>query len=301
MDRFELQEMTLHGHRIAYRAGGSGPVLVLVHGITSTSRTWERVFPLLARNFTVIAPDLLGHGQSAKPRGDYSLGAYASGVRDLLVALGHEHATFVGHSLGGGVAMQLAYQFPERCERLVLVGSGGLGREVSVLLRAATLPGSDVVLPLLVNQYLLDAGRLAGSLLGRLGLRAGTDMAEIARGHASLADRDARAAFVHTLRAIVDAGGQRVDARDRLYLAEHVPFLIVWGEHDSIIPVAHGRDAHALVPSSRLEVFERSGHFPHVDEPTRFIELIEDFVATTAPAAVEPEQWRELLRVGRAA
>ncbi|HST41985.1 MAG TPA: alpha/beta fold hydrolase [Conexibacter sp.] len=301
MDRFELQEMTLHGHRIAFRAGGSGPVLVLVHGITSTSRTWERVFPLLARNFTVIAPDLLGHGQSAKPRGDYSLGAYASGVRDLLVALGHEHATFVGHSLGGGVAMQLAYQFPERCERLVLVGSGGLGRDVSVLLRAATLPGSDVVLPLLVNHYLLDAGRLAGSLLGRLGLRAGTDVAEMARGHASLADRDARAAFVHTLRAIVDAGGQRVDARDRLYLAEHVPFLIVWGEHDSIIPAAHGRDAHALVPSSRLEIFERSGHFPHVDEPTRFIELLEDFVATTAPAAVEPEQWRELLRVGRAA
>jgi pimeloyl-ACP methyl ester carboxylesterase len=301
MDRFALQEMTLHGHRIAYRAGGSGPVLVLVHGITSTSSTWEQVLPLLARRFTVIAPDLLGHGRSAKPRGDYSLGAYASGVRDLLVALGHERATFVGHSLGGGVAMQLAYQFPERCERLVLVASGGLGREVSVLLRAATLPGSDVVLPLLVNRHLLDAGRLVGSLLGRLGLRAGTDMAEIARGHASLADRDARAAFVHTLRAIVDAGGQRVDARDRLYLAEHVPFLIVWGEHDSVIPVAHGREAHALVPSSRLLVFERSGHFPQLDEPTRFIEAIEEFVATTAPAEVAPEQWRELLRVGRAA
>ncbi|MDO8186393.1 alpha/beta fold hydrolase [Conexibacter sp. JD483] len=301
MDRFELQEMTLHGHRIAFRAGGSGPVLVLVHGITSTSRTWERVFPLLTRHFTVIAPDLLGHGQSAKPRGDYSLGAYASGVRDLLVALGHERATFVGHSLGGGVAMQLAYQFPERCERLVLVASGGLGREVSVLLRAATLPGSDVVLPLLVNHYLLDAGRFVGSLLGRLGLRAGTDMAEIAAGHASLADRDARAAFVHTLRAIVDAGGQRVDARDRLYLAEHVPFLIVWGEHDSVIPASHGRDAHALVPSSRLELFERSGHFPQLDEPTRFIEVLEEFVATTAPAELAPEEWRELLRVGRAA
>jgi pimeloyl-ACP methyl ester carboxylesterase len=301
MDRFELQEMTLHGHRIAYRAGGSGPVLVLVHGITSTSLTWSKVFPLLTRRFTVIAPDLLGHGESAKPRGDYSLGAYASGVRDLLVALGHERATFVGHSLGGGVAMQLAYQFPERCERLVLVGSGGLGREVNVLLRASTLPGSDVVLPLLVNRHLLDAGRLAGTLLGKVGLQAGTDIAEIARGHASLADRDARAAFIHTLRTIVDARGQRVDARDRLYLAEHVPFLIVWGEHDSIIPVAHGRDAHALVPSSRLEVFEKSGHFPHVDEPTRFLELLEEFVDTTEPANVAPDEWRELLRVGRAA
>ena len=301
MDRFELQEITLHGHRMAYRAGGSGPVLVLVHGITSTSATWAPVFPLLTRRFTVIAPDLLGHGGSAKPRGDYSLGAHASGVRDLLVALGHEHATFVGHSLGGGVAMQLAYQFPERCERLVLVASGGLGREVNLLLRASTLPGSDVVLPLLVNRHLLDAGRLAASLLGRIGLRAGTDVAEIARGHASLADRDARAAFIHTLRTIVDARGQRVDARDRLYLAEHVPFLIVWGEHDSIIPVAHGRDAHALVPSSRLEVFADAGHFPHVDEPTRFIAALEEFVDATAPAAVAPEEWRELLRVGAAA
>jgi pimeloyl-ACP methyl ester carboxylesterase len=301
MRHFELQEMHLHGHRIAYRAGGSGPVLVLVHGITSTSATWEAIMPSLARRFTVIAPDLLGHGKSAKPRGDYSLGAYASGVRDLLVALGHEHATFVGHSLGGGVAMQLAYQFPERCERLVLVGSGGLGREVNVLLRASTLPGSDVVLPLLVNRYLLDAGRYAATLLGKVGLRAGTDIAELARGHASLADRDARAAFVHTLRTIVDAGGQRVDARDRLYLAEHVPLLIVWGEHDRIIPVAHGRAAHELVPSSRLEVFERSGHFPHIDEPIRFLELLEEFVDSTAPATIEPAEWRELLRVGRAA
>lgn len=301
MDRFQLQEMTLHGHRIAYRAGGSGPVLVLVHGITSTSMTWKAIMPMLARRFTVIAPDLLGHGESAKPRGDYSLGAYASGVRDLLVALGHERATFVGHSLGGGVAMQLAYQFPERCERLVLVGSGGLGKEVNVLLRASTLPGSDVVLPLLVNRHLLDAGRLAGTLLGKIGLRAGTDIAEMARGHASLADRDARAAFIHTLRTIVDAGGQRVDARDRLYLAEHVPFLIVWGEHDSIIPVAHGRDAHALVPSSRLEIFKHAGHFPHIDDPTRFLELLEEFVDTTEPATLAPEEWRELLRVGRAA
>ena len=159
---FELKETTLHGHRVAYRCAGSGPAIVLVHGITSTSATWERVMPYLATRFTVIAPDLLGHGQSAKPRGDYSLGAYASGVRDLMVSLGQESATFVGHSLGGGVVMQLAYQFPERCERLVLVDSGGLGREVNLLLRAATLPLSEVVLPVLASTRLLDAGRLVG-------------------------------------------------------------------------------------------------------------------------------------------
>ena len=181
-EEFELKETLLHGHRVAYRCAGSGPAIVLVHGITSTSATWERVMPYLATRFTVIAPDLLGHGQSAKPRGDYSLGAYASGVRDLMVSLGHDSATFVGHSLGGGVVMQLAYQFPERCERLVLVDSGGLGREVNFLLRAATLPLSEVVLPFLASTRILDAGRGVGRLFGRLGIRAGTDVAELGEG-----------------------------------------------------------------------------------------------------------------------
>src|SRR3982751_6070171 len=195
-EAFALKEMTLHGHRVAYRSAGSGPAIVLVHGITSTSATWERVMPYLATRFTVIAPDLLGHGQSAKPRGDYSLGAYASGVRDLMVTLGHESATFVGHSLGGGVVMQLAYQFPERCERLVLVDSGGLGREVNILLRAASLPGSELVLPLLAASGLVGAGRSVGRLLERVGLRVMTDIEEMARGHASLNEPGARAAFV---------------------------------------------------------------------------------------------------------
>ncbi len=292
----ELRHLTLHGHRVAYRQAGSGPVVVLVHGITSSSATWGRVMPYLAQRFTVIAPDLLGHGASAKPRGDYSLGAYASGVRDLLVALGHERATFVGHSLGGGVAMQLAYQFPERCERLVLVDSGGLGREVSLLLRAATLPGSEIVLPLLAATKLLDAGRFAAGLLDRIGLHVGTDAEEIARGHATLADRETRAAFVHTLRGIVEPGGQRVDASDRLYLAEHVPFLIVWGEHDTIIPVSHGRSTHAQVHGSRLEVFAHSGHFPQLDEPERFLDVLLDFIDTTEPADVDAERWRSLLK-----
>ncbi len=296
---FELKEVTLHGHRVAYRSAGSGPAIVLVHGITSTSATWERVMPYLATRFTVIAPDLLGHGQSAKPRGDYSLGAYASGVRDLMVTLGQESATFVGHSLGGGVVMQLAYQFPERCERLVLVDSGGLGREVNLLLRAATLPLSEVVLPLLASARLLDAGRAVSRLFGRVGLQAGTDIAELARGHASLADPDAREAFVHTLRTIVDPGGQRVNASDRLYLAENIPFMLVWGDQDPIIPVAHGIAAHELVPSSRLEIFEGAGHFPHMDDPQRFLDVLLDYIDSTEPADTDPESWKDLLRAGR--
>jgi pimeloyl-ACP methyl ester carboxylesterase len=296
---FELKEMTLHGHRVAYRSAGSGPAVVLVHGITSTSATWERVMPYLATRFSVIAPDLLGHGQSAKPRGDYSLGAYASGVRDLMVSLGQESATFVGHSLGGGVVMQLAYQFPERCERLVLVDSGGLGREVNLLLRAATLPLSEIVLPLLASTRLLDAGRTVGRAFGRIGLQAGTDIAELARGHASLADPEARAAFVHTLRTIVEPGGQRVNARDRLYLAENIPFMLVWGDEDPIIPVEHALAAHELVRSSRLEIFEGAGHFSHMDDPQRFLDVLLDFIDSTDPADTDAEAWKDLLKSGR--
>jgi pimeloyl-ACP methyl ester carboxylesterase len=295
LEQPQLRRLTLHGHRIAYRQAGSGPALVLIHGITSSSATWERVMPYLARHFTVIAPDLVGHGESDKPRGDYSLGAHASSIRDLLLVLGHERASIVGHSLGGGIAMQFAYQFPERCERLALVDTGGLGRDVSVLLRAATLPGAEFVLPLLAATRLLDAGRLAVGVLRSLGLRARTDVEEMARGHATLSDAEARAAFVHTLRSVVEPGGQRVDASNRLYLSAHIPFLLVWGEHDSIIPIAHGRAAHEQVIQSRLEVFANSGHFPQLDEPHRFIDVLVDFVESTDPATLDAEGWRELL------
>jgi pimeloyl-ACP methyl ester carboxylesterase len=285
----------LHGHPVSYRMAGHGPVVVLIHGITSSGRTWERVVPALAKHHTVIAPDLLGHGESAKPRGDYSLGAYASGVRDLLVALDVPRATVVGHSLGGGIAMQLSYQFPERVERLVLVDSGGLGREVSLMLRAATLPGSEYVLPLLCASPLRDAARAVGRALGAVGLTPGADLQGMAEGFASLAAVDARRAFLHTARSIIDVTGQRVSARDRLYLAEGMPTLIVWGERDPMIPVAHGRAAHAAMPGSRLEVFADAGHFPFNDDPLRFAELLGDFIATTEPAAHDEDRLRRLL------
>ena len=291
-------EVVLHGHRMTYRTAGSGPVLLLVHGIAGSSATWDDVLPWLAERYTVVAPDLLGHGTSAKPRGDYSLGAYASVLRDLLGVLGHERATIVGHSLGGGVAMQLAYQFPDHCERLVLVSSGGLGREVHLLLRAAALPGSEWVLPLLCAGNVGDAVDATARFFGRMGFRAGADLDELWRGFRSLAAADARQAFVHTLRTIVDPGGQRVNASDRLYLAAHVPTLIVWGERDRMIPVAHGRAAHEAIPGSRLEVFPESGHFPHRDLPRRFVEVLVDFIESTAPARMDATSWRASLRAG---
>lgn len=294
MDGFELRRVSIHGHEVGYRMGGAGDVILLIHGMAGSSRTWGDVLPALARRFTVVAPDLLGHGESAKPPGDYSLGAFASGLRDLLGVLGVERATVVGQSLGGGVAMQLAYQHPELCERLALVGSGGLGREVSWMLRALTLPGAEWVMPVLFPTFMRERGDALGRWLYARGLRA-PHMAEMWRAYASLTERESRRAFVRTLRAVVDAGGQAVSARDRLYLAAAMPTLIVWGDADPIIPVEHAHAAHAAMPRSRLAIFPGCGHFPHVEEPHRFAETLAAFVDETEPAATAPEVYRELL------
>jgi pimeloyl-ACP methyl ester carboxylesterase len=283
---------------VSYRVAGEGPLVGLIHGITETHEVWREVIPPLAQRYTVVAADLLGHGQSAKPRGDYSLGAYASGFRDLLGALGFERGTIVGRSLGGGIALQFAYQFPEYTERLVLVASGGLGREVHPMLRAATLPGSEVVLPWIAPAWAVRAGAAVGRALDSVGLRAGPDLAEIARGYASLVDAGARDAFLSTLRAVVDPGGQRVSALDRLYLAEDLPTLILWGTDDPIIPASHGRRAHELIPNSRLVEFAGSGHWPQLDDAERFAEALIDFIESTEPHEFDVERMREQLRRG---
>jgi pimeloyl-ACP methyl ester carboxylesterase len=294
MSETRAQTAIVHGHSVSYVEAGEGPVLLLVHGIAGSCESWREVVEPLSRHHTVIAPDFPGHGASEAGAGDYSIGALAAGLRDLLLTLGHERATVVGHSLGGGVAMQLAYQFPEMIERLVLVSSGGLGPEVSPVLRAAALPGADLFISLTAG-----VGQKVGSAVGRgltaIGLRANADVAEVARGYASLEDADRRAAFLDTLRAVVSTRGQRVHAGDRLYLAEAVPVLIVWGARDSIIPARHGEDAHRAIPGSRLEVFEDVGHLPQLEAPGRFIAVLERFLRETEPAEFDRDEWRARL------
>ena len=294
MRTFPVERVTIHGHEVSYRLGGEGPVVLLIHGMAGSSRTWRDVMPLLARDHTVLAPDLLGHGESAKPMGDYSLGAFASGLRDLMGVLGLDRATIVGQSLGGGVAMQLAYQHPELAERLVLVCAGGLGREVSWMLRALTLPGSEVVMPILFPRFVADRGNDVSRMLGSKGIRA-PHISEMWRAYASLAGAEHRGAFLRTLRGVIDPGGQTVSAMDRLYLAAGLPTLIVWGDEDPIIPLSHAYAAHEAIPGSRLEIMPGCGHFPHVEAPTEFTEILEDFLATTEPADVHPSHYREIL------
>ncbi|MFC4507250.1 MULTISPECIES: alpha/beta fold hydrolase [Streptomyces] len=294
-----LRYRTVHGYRRAFRMAGEGPALVLIHGIGDSSATWGRLIPDLARTHTVVAPDLLGHGASDKPRADYSVAAYANGVRDLLTTLGIESATLVGHSLGGGVAMQFAYQFPERTERLILVSAGGVGREVNPALRLVSLPGAHLALSALrLPGMRLQVG-LVVSLMKLLDTDLGQDAPDLLNLVDALPDETSRNAFIRTLRAVVDWRGQVVTMLDRCYLTAGMPTMLLWGDRDSVVPVRHAYGAHEAMPGSRLEIFEGAGHFPFHSDPARFRSLVEEFTSTTAPADWSRDHWRELLREGR--
>jgi pimeloyl-ACP methyl ester carboxylesterase len=287
-----MEQTLVHGREVEFRLEGRGPLVVLVHGMAGSGATWDHVVPALAERFAVLTVDLPGHGSSAKPvDGDYSLGAFASIVRDLMITLGHERATIVGQSLGGGVAMQFAYQFPSRCERMVLVGSGGLGREVAPLLRALAFPGVEFLYPVIFASVFRGAGRGVLGGLRKIGLRPSAYVDQMWQSYESLTEPETRAAFARTLRSVVDATGQRVSAHDRLPLAGDIPTLIVWGANDAIIPSRHAAAAHATLPSSRVEIFEGVGHFPHCEDPERFVRVLTDFIDTTEPAAVTEEHF----------
>ncbi len=294
---FEVEHISIHGHRIGYRHGGRGPALLLLHGIAGSSLAWVPTMRLLQSDYTVLAPDFLGHGASEKPLGDYSLGNLATVMRDLLNLLGIDQATVVGQSFGGGVAMQFSYQFPERCERLVLVDAGGLGREVSWILRLATLPAAEYVMPVLFPAFVRNWGDSVVRFLGDRGFR-NAEALEMWRSYRSLTEGENRRAFIRTMRSVIDPGGQSVNAADRLYLAAHMPTLIVWGDHDRIIPLNHAYLAHEAIPNSRLEVMQGVGHYPQVENPVRFVEILRDFLRTTEPSGFDPDKLLGLLRQG---
>jgi pimeloyl-ACP methyl ester carboxylesterase len=269
----------LSGHEVAYLDSGEGPALLFIHGLTGSQRNWAHLVDALEHDHRVLAPDLFGHGASAKAMGDYSLGAHAATLRDLLDRLGIDRVTLVGHSFGGGIAMQFCYLFPQRVERLVLVASGGLGRDVSPLLRAATLPGAAWVLPLIASRWVRGQVEAAGRILTRGGWRASPEVTEIWRGFTSLDDGDTRRAFLATTRGVIDPGGQTVSAHDHLLMAIEIPTLVVWGTRDRMIPAWHATTAHETIAGSRVVLFIGAGHFPHLDEPERFAELLRGFMA----------------------
>ncbi len=302
MERFDgvqYRFFTIHGYRRAFLSAGQGPPLLLIHGIGDSSSTWLPVVDSFATDHTVIAPDLLGHGLSDKPRADYSIAAYANGMRDLLSVLDIDRVTVIGHSLGGGVAAQFAYTFPERCERLVLVGTGGIARSVSLLLRLAAAPNADLFMPTFGSPVFKLGSRVAAQVLRVLGTDLGRDTEEILKVFDSLPDAAARRAILRTLRSGVDWRGQVITMLDRAYLTEGMPTLLLWGAHDAIIPVEQGHLAAASMPGSRIEIFDDAGHFPHHSDPERFTAVVRAFLEDTAPSQFDPEVWRDRLRRGQ--
>jgi pimeloyl-ACP methyl ester carboxylesterase len=294
---FETWEIELHGHPMVYRTAGAGPPVVLIHGMVNSSRHWEKVARSLASDYTVIAPDLIGHGDTAGPRGDYSLGAHAARIRDLLAVIGVDHATMVGHSYGGGVAMQFFWQFPQRVDRLVLISSGGLGEDVSPLLRAAALPGVSAALAAVANRAIVEGLYGAGSRLKARGVDAGVQLQAISRAMRPLSGPGARQAFLETLRSVIDMHGQRVAANDKLYQLgrTEMPTLIVWGERDNTIPIAHGHAAHTAVDGSRFESLPKAAHFPHLEDPEGLAPIIRNFLETTSPARFDEADWGRIV------
>jgi pimeloyl-ACP methyl ester carboxylesterase len=296
----DVEYVTIHGHRRAFVRAGSGPVVLLLHGLGCDHTTWEPVIDSLARRYTVIAPDLLGHGLSDKPRADYSVGGYANAMRDLLTVLGIDKVTVIGHSFGGGVAMQFAYQFPERTERMVLVAPGGLGPEVTPAIRAITTPGFHQAMALLTLPGVRHVGMAGMRALSRTSWKPVRDLDEVATIYDSFKDPHARHAIRHVVRAVVDWRGQIVTMADRAYLTEAMPMCVVWGEDDQVIPVKHASNVEQLAPKARVEVIPNAGHFPHKDHPHRFAKVVHEFIRSTQPAAYSRARWRSLLRAGAA-
>ncbi|HET6654493.1 MAG TPA: alpha/beta fold hydrolase [Nocardioides sp.] len=297
----EVQYLTIHGHKRAFVKAGSGPALLLLHGLGCDHTTWQPVIQALSRRYTVIAPDLLGHGRSAKPRADYSVGGYANGMRDLLTVLGIDKVTVVGHSLGGGVAMQFAYQFPERTERMILVAPGGLGPEVTAALRAVTLPGFHTAMGLVTLPGVRHLTTAYLRALAATGLPVTRDLDEVAAIINSFRDPKARTAIRHVVSAVIDWRGQIVTMADRAYLTAAMPMCVIWGTEDSVIPVRHAGNAAEMAPGCTVEVIGNAGHFPHKDHPQRFVKIVNDFIRTTQPAAYHRGRWRALLKAGRQA
>jgi pimeloyl-ACP methyl ester carboxylesterase len=290
MARMAPQKVVLHSHELSYVDSGSGPVVLFLHGILGSQRQWARLVDKMDDDHRVIVPDLFGHGDSAKPMGDYSLSAHAATMRDLLDHLEIERVTLVGHSLGGGIAMQFFYLFPERVDRLVLVSSGGLGREVNLILRSATLPGAAQVLSLVASTHVLSRVEALGRGASKVGWRPGADLTAIWQGFSSLSDRESRHAFLATTRAVIDIGGQSISAYDHLEGVLPPPTLLVWGSKDRMIPAWHALSAQSAVPECRIELFEGAGHFPHLEDTGRFARVLRQFIATGATEDTRPPQ-----------
>ena len=273
------QSVSVLGHRMAYVTGGEGEPVVLLHGVGLAASSWQWVLPTLARRFRVFALDMFGCGRSDAPRIDYSLWAMATYVRYFLDAVGVQQADFVGHSLGGGVAMHTRLQYPDRVGRLGLLAPGGMGHELRWLLRTPTLPGASLVMDVVTHPFW-------DRVIKRLGYVEPTapHKRETRQMWLDLTHPDRRWAFLHMLRGVSNISGQTVSALDRLHLMQQ-PVLLIWGARDRTLPVAQAHRAARLIPHCQLEILPDCGHYPALECPEQVAPLLERFLLAPAPVA----------------
>jgi pimeloyl-ACP methyl ester carboxylesterase len=269
---------------LAYTIAGRGEPLLLIHGLGGTRDTWRHLIKPLAATHTVIAPDLPGHGDSDAPAGDYSLGAHAAALRDLLVAMGYPAATIAGHSLGGGIGLQFAYQFPERTSRLILISSGGLGPQLTPMLRAATLPGADTAVAALARLPRAVTRRLLPAMAALTGVVARQDAEPVADALNGLAGSRRRQAFLRTARTVINWQGQTVNASKHLPLLADLPVLLAWGSDDRTIPPHHQHAVARQLPAGRAIEITDAGHYPHETAPDRLLPPLQAFLSSTPPS-----------------
>lgn len=283
------QILDVFGRQVAVQVDGSGDPIVFLHGLGSTSESWQSTIDCLGGSMLTIAIDLAGHGRSARDRGDYSITANAVLVRGVLDRLGIDQALIVGHSYGGGVALAEAVIFPEKVAGLALVASGGLGPEAAFVLRVMSLPFVGEIASLAIHPWLVS--RLDATLdrLSSFGFREPSELRQTRQTLRSLSDLAARGTFLDTLRGVVNVRGQQVNGAERLDRVGDIPVLVVWGDRDPMLPSSHADVVGRAIPHARIEIFAGAGHFPHAQDPDRLAGLLVD-VATSAfrPPLHEP-------------
>jgi pimeloyl-ACP methyl ester carboxylesterase len=271
------------GHVLAYQEAGpaDGSVVVLLHGLASDSDTWDRALaPLASHGLRVLALDLLGHGESDKPNSTYLLTDFADSLGCFLDALGIASATLCGHSFGGAIALFFGSRHPERVERVVLVSTGGLGREVHPVLRAAALPVAPAVLRAAMRPGLRRLYRRPG--LHRALRLTPDNLVNLKRAARALGSDAGQASFFASLRGVIAPSGQRTASAEMRAFAERVPTLLIWNEGDPVIPLAHAQAlADRAQQRSRLVVFPNRGHEPHRRNAELFADEVAAFVQSS--------------------
>jgi len=258
----------IEGVRISGRIVGSGPPLVLLHGLGGSDAEWQGSIPVLAQYFKVYVPTMPGHGDSG-PIAEYSLESSHRLFLSFLESEGLGKVILAGQSMGGLVALDLALNFPERVSKLVLVDSAGLGREVNWGLRLLTLP--------ILGEIILDFlwPRLH-THLARLAKLAGLEVPEVMLTQGSW---KFQGSLARLLRVGIDLRGQKLwpSIRDRLPTL-NVPTLIIWGEHDQLFPLSQAVDAHRTIPRSKLHVLRGGGHVVRREHVAELNEVVLKFL-----------------------